>query len=156
MLRKIILVVMILALIFGFSGAALAGERVEFEELAYAPEQQVDLLGYTATGIDFASDFVTGLIERLLKTGKPGVVFAKETKATLEASILEGMLGSNWDLVGGMTLKNDEPSSFVWGFQYTGLRGKSGGIWDWFSKLNPTVYNERGHWWFGGAYTWRE
>lgn len=156
MLRKIILAVLILGLVFGFSSVALAEDRVEFEELAYAPEQQVDLLGYTATGVDLASDFVTGLIERLFKTGKPGVVFAEETKATIEASIIEGMLGSNIDLVGGMTLKNDEPSNFIWGFQYTGLRGKSGGIWDWFSKLNPTVYNERGQWWFGGAYTWRE
>ena len=153
-MKKLILAVVVLGLIFGFSGIAFAGEKVE--ELAYAPEQQVDLLGYTAIGVDLASDFVTGLIERLFKTGKPGVVFAEETKATLEASIVEGMLGSNIDLIGGMTLMNDEPSNFVWGFQYTGLRGKSGGIWDWFTKLNPTVYNERGHWWFGGAYTWRE
>jgi len=151
-MKKIIFVV-ILALMFGLvSSVALAQSQPEFEELAYVPEQRVDLLGYTASGIDLASDFVTGLIERLFKTGKPGVVFAEETKATIEASIIEGMLGSNVDLIGGMTLKNDEPSNFIWGFQYTGLRGKS----DWFSKLNPTVYNERGQWWFGGAYTWRE
>ena len=151
----LILVVAALIVTFVASGVG-AQEKVEFSELTYVPEQQVDLLGYTATGIDLASDFVTGLIERLFKTGKPGVVFAEETKATLEASIIEGMLGSNIDLIGGMTLKNDEPSNFVWGFQYTGLRGKSGGIWDWFTNLNPTIYNERGHWWFGGAYTWRE
>ena len=154
---KNIVWIVILALIFGLVPlVALAQSQPEFKKLTYVSEQQMDLLGYTATGIDLASDFVTGLIERLFRTGKPGVIFAEETKATLEASIVEGMLGSNIDLIGGMTLMNDEPSNFVWGFQYTGLRGKSGGIWDWFSKLNPTVYNERGHWWFGGAYTWRE
>jgi len=156
MLKKMVMVLVLLALTLGLSGLVLAEEKMEFEELAYAPEQQVDLLGYTATGIDLASDFVTGLIERLFKTGKPGVVFAEETKATLEASIIEGMLGSNIDLIGGMTLANDEPSNFIWGLQYTGLRGKSGGIWDWFTKLNPTVYNERGHWWLGVAVTWKE
>lgn len=158
-MKKIIWMV-ILALIFGLvSSVALAQSQPDSRELAYTPERRVDLLGYTASGIDLASDFVTGLIERLFKTGKPGVVFAEETKATLEASIIEGMLGSNVDLIGGMTLRNDEPSNFVWGFQYTGLRGKaekSGGIWLIFKDLNPAVYNERGHWWFGGAYTWRE
>jgi len=155
---KKILFVVILALIFGLlsSGIALAQSQPELNKLAYIPEQRVDLLGYTATGIDLASDFVTGLIERLFKTGKPGVVFAEETKATIEASVIEGMLGSNWDLIGGMTLANNEPSNFIWGLQYTGLRGKSGGIWDWFTKLNPTIYNERGNWWLGGAFTWRE
>lgn len=154
MLRKIILVVVILGLAFGFSSVALAGERVEFEELKLVSvrQERVDVLAYTASGLDFVSE----VIARLIKTGKPSVVFAEETKGALEVSFVEGMLGSNIDLVGGMTLKNDEPSDFIWGFQYTGLRGKSGGIWDWFSKLNPTAYNERGHWWFGGAYTWKE
>ena len=159
MFKKMVMVLVLLALALGLSGFALAEEQTEFKELAYVPEQRVNLLGYTASGIDLASDFVTGLIERLFKTGKPGVVFAEETKATLEASIIEGIWGSNVDLIGGMTLANDEPSNFIWGFQYTGLRvkaEKSAGIWLIFKDLNPTIYNERGHWWFGGAYTWRE
>lgn len=159
-MKKIIWIV-ILSLVFGLLSSGIAGaqSQSEFKELAYVPEQRVNLLNYTASGIDLASDFVTGLIERLFKTGKPGVVFAEETKATLEASIIEGILGSNVDLIGGMTLANDEPSNFIWGFQYTGLRvkaEKSAGIWLIFKDLNPTIYNERGHWWFGGAYTWRE
>ena len=154
MLRQIILVVLILGLTLGFSGAALAGETVEFEELKLTSvrQERVDVAAYTASGLDFVSE----VIARLLKTGKPSVVFAEETKGALEVSFIEGILGSNVDLVGGMTLKNDEPSNFVWGFQYTGLRGKSGGIWDIFSKLNPTVYNEQGNWWVGFAFTWRE
>ncbi|MBA7492532.1 hypothetical protein ES702_03082 [subsurface metagenome] len=154
MLRIIILAVVILGLTLGFSSLALAGERVEFEELKLASvrQERVDVLAYTASGLDFVSE----VIARLIKTGKPAVLFAEETKGALEVSFIEGMLGSNIDLVGGMTLKNDEPSNFVWGFQYTGLRGKSDGIWDIFSKLNPTVYNERGHWWLGAAFTWKE
>lgn len=155
---KKILWVAILVLVFGLiSLAARAQSQPEFGELKLTSvrQERVNLLTYTASGLDFVSE----VIARLIKTGKPSVVFAEETKAALEVSFIEGMLGSNIDLVGGMTLKNDEPSNFIWGFQYTGLREKaekSGGIWLIFSKLNPTVYNERGYWWLGGAYTWRE
>ena len=154
MKKWLIIIAVLLACVFGFAGTALAAERVEFEELRLISVQteRVNLLAYTASGLDFVSE----VIARLIKTGKPAVVFAEETKGALEVSFIEGMLGSNVDLVGGMTLKNDDPSNFVWGFQYTGLRGRSGGIWDWFTKLNPTVYNERGHWWTGFAFTWKE
>lgn len=154
MFRKMVMVLVLLALTLGLSGLALAEGKVQFKELKLTSVrvERVDVLSYTASGLDFVSE----VIARLIKTGKPSVVFAEETKGALEVSFIEGMLGSNIDLVGGMTLKNDEPSNFVWGFQYTGLRGKSGGIWDWFTKLNPTVYNERGHWWLGVAVTWKE
>lgn len=154
MLKKIVWM-MILALMFGLiSSVALAQSQPEFEELKLASVrgEQVNVLAYSASGLDFISEVVA----RLIKTGKPAVLFAEETKGALEVSFIEAMLGSNIDLVGGMTLKNEEPSNFVWGFQYTGLRGKSGGIWEIFSKLNPTVYNERGHWWLGVAFTWKE
>ena len=146
--------IVILGLMLGLAAPALAQSPVEFEELELTSvrQERVNLLTYTASGLDFISE----VIARLLKTGKPSVVFAEETKGAIEVTFVEGLLGSNVDLVGGMTLKNDEPSNFVWGLQYTGLRGKSGGIWEWFSKLNPTVYNERGHWWLGAAFTWKE
>jgi len=153
-MKKIIFVV-ILALMFGLvSSMVLAQSQPEFKELRLASVQaeRVNVLAYSASGLDFVSE----IIARLIKTGKPSVVFAEETKGALEASLIEGMLGSNFDLVGGMTLKNDEPSNFIWGIQYTGFRESSSGIWAWFSKLNPTVYNERGHWWAGIAVTWRE
>lgn len=152
-MKKIIWLV-ILGLLLGLAIPALAQSQPEFEELKLTAvrEERVNLLAYTASGLDFVSE----VIARLIKTGKPAVVFAEETKAALEVSFIEGMLGSNVDLVGGMTLKNDEPSNFVWGFQYTGLRGKLGGVWDIFTKLNPTVYNERGCWYLGAAFTWRD
>jgi len=150
----IVVAVVLATGLFLMSGIGLAGQKTEFEELKLTAvrQERVNLLAYTASGLDFVSE----VIARLIKTGKPSVVFAEETKAALEVSFIEGMLGSNVDLVGGMTLKNDEPSNFIWGFQYTGFRESSSGIWAWFSKLNPTVYNERGHWWAGIAVTWKE
>jgi len=40
--------------------------------------------------------------------------------------------------------------------QYTGLHSKSGGIWDWFSRFEPAVYNIGGEWYLGLVYEFRE
>lgn len=151
---KSIIWIVILGLMLGLAMPVLAQSRVEFEELKLTAvrQERVNLLAYTASGLDFVSE----VIAHLIKTGKPAVIFAEETKAALEVSFVEGMLGDNVDLVGGMTLQNDEPSNFIWGLQYTGLRENSSGIRAWFSKLNPTVYNEQGQWWLGGAFTWKD
>jgi len=144
------MVLVLLALALG--GAVALAEEFKELKLTSVREQPVNLLSYTASGLDFVSE----VIARLIKSGKPAVVFGEYPKAALEVTFVEGLLGSNLDLVGGMTLQNDEPSNFVWGFQYTGLRGKSGGLWDIFSKLEPTLYNEKGEWFVGVAYAWRD
>lgn len=115
-------------------------------------EEPVNLLSYTASGLDFVSEVVA----RLIKSGKPSVVFGEHVKGAVEVTFVERLLNKNVNLVGGMTLKNEEPSNFVWGFQYTGWRAKTGGVWDIFSKLEPTVYNERGEWFLGLAYAWKD
>jgi len=152
MFKKMVMVLVLLALALGLSGLALA--QTEFKELRLTSvrEEPVNLLSYTASGLDFVSEIVA----RLMKSGKPAVVFAEQLEAALEVTFVEKLLGKNVDLVGGMTLKNEEPSNFVWGIQYTGFRAKSGGIWDIFSKLEPTLYNERGQWFLGLAYAWRD
>lgn len=151
MFKKMVMVLVLLALTLGLS-VALA--QAEFKELKLTSvrEEPVNLLSYTASGLDF----VTEVVKRLVESGKPAVVFGEYPKAALEVTFVEGMLGANLDLVGGMTLKNEEPSNFVWGVKYTGLRAKIGGIWDIFSKLEPTLYNERGEWFIGVAYAWRD
>lgn len=153
-MKKMILgMILGLALILCASGVR-AEEKPEFKELRLTSvrQERVNLLAYTESGLDFVSE----IIARLIKTGKPSVLFAEETKAALEVSLVEKFLGENVDLIGGMTLKNEAPSNFIWGLQYTGLRAKTGGIWEILSKLNPTIYNERGRWWLGAAYVWRE
>lgn len=153
MLRKIILAVVVLGLVLGFSSLALAEEKVEFKELrlTYVREEPVNVLSYTQSGLDFLSEVVA----RLIKTGKPSVVFAEEITGALEVTFVERFLGRNVDLMGGATFANEEPAAFLWGLQYTGLREKSGGIWEVFSKLNPSVYNVRGNWYLGVAYEFR-
>lgn len=157
-MKKIILAMVILGLVLGlalgFSAVALAGERIEFEELRLTTvrQEKIDVLAYGSAG----GSWLAEVVRRLVESGKPSVVFTKYVKGAVEVTLVEEFLGKNVDLVGGMTLKNEEPSNFIWGLQYTGLRAKQGGIWEIVSKLNPTIYNERGQWYLGTAYVWRD
>lgn len=153
MLRKTSLVLVVLLMIGLTSTLALAEEKVEFEELRLRAvrEESVNVLVYGQSGLDFVSE----VIARLIKTGKPSVVFAEEITGGLEVTFVQEFLGRNVALMGGATFANEEPASFLWGLQYTGLRKKSGGMWDIFSKLNPSVYNVRGDWYLGVAYEFR-
>lgn len=153
MLRKIA-VMLVAGLILALAASGVgAKEKVEFEELRVSAvrEEPVNVLSYTSSGLDFVSE----VIARLIKTGKPSVVFAEEITGALEVTFVEEFLGRHIALMGGATFTNEEPASFLWGFQYTGLREKSGGIWEMFSKLNPSVYNVRGDWYLGVAYEFR-
>ena len=154
MLKKIVLMTVILGLILGFSGLVLAEERIEFKEfrLTSVRQEKIDVLAYGAAG----GSWLAEVVRRLIESGKPSVVFAEHVKGAVEVTFVEEFLGKNVDLIGGMTLRNEEPSNFVWGLQYTGLRAKEGGVWEIFSKLNPTIYNERGEWFVGVAYAWRD
>jgi len=155
MLKKIVLALVILGLVLGFSGMALAEEKVEFEELRLTAvrEEPVDVLRWGGSGLDFLAE----ALARLIKTGKPSVAFGEEITGALEVTFVDGFLGRNVDLMGGATFANEEPAAFMWGLQYTGLKEKaeSGGIWLIFSKLNPSVYNVGGMWYLGAGYEFR-
>jgi len=154
MFKKMVMVLVLLALTLGVSGLALAEERVEFRELKLTSvrEEPINLPSYTASGLDFVSE----VIARLLKSGQPAVVFGETTKAAIEVTLWEKLIGLNINLVGGMTLQEGERSEFVIGVKYTGMTERTGGIWDIFSKFEPTVYNIEGQWFIGLSYDWRE
>lgn len=153
-MKKIILMIVILGLVFGFSGIALAGERVEFEELRLTTvrEEKINVLKYGAT----LGGWLEEVVKKLVESGEPSVVFKEQITPALEVTLIEGFLHRNVNLVGGATFENDEPVDFVWGGKYTGLKEKSGGIWDWFSKIQPAVYNVRGQWFLALVYIWRD
>jgi len=141
MFKKMVMVLVLLALTLGLSGIAMAGEKT-------------DALSATVTGLDWVSD----LTSRLIENGEPAVVFGKNVEAALKTSLVENFLGKPFDIVAGMTLANDEPSNFIWGVEYTGWTEKSGGdggIWGIFSQIKIGAYNERGEWKAGLAYVWR-
>ena len=139
MFKKMVMVLMVLALTLGLSGIAMAGEKV-------------DALSATATGLDWVSN----LVSRLIESGEPAVVFEEQTKAAVKVTLVEGFVLEHLNIIGGATLVNDEAANFVWGIEYTGWTEKSEGIWNIFSQLKPGIYNEKGEWFLGVAYAWRD
>ena len=152
MLKKIVLVVVILGLVLGFSGMALAEERVEFEELRLTAvrAEPVDVPRYVEAQVDFWAE----VIARLLKTGKPNAIFGEEAFG-LEVTVEEGLIWDKLNWVAGFTFLNEEPSKFFTGFQYTGLTEWEGGIWEIFKRCEPTLYLIEGDWYFGIGYEFR-
>lgn len=152
-MKKIILAMVILGLVFGFSSLAFAGERVEFEELRLTTvrEEKINVLKYGAT----LGSWVEEVVKKLVESGEPGVAFKEQITPMLEVTLMEGFLHRNVNLIGGATFENDEPMDLVWGGKYTGLKEKSGGIWDWFSTVQPGVCNVRGEWFLILTYAWR-
>jgi len=153
MLKKMVLMLVVLGLVLGFSSLALAEQKIEFSELRLTSvrQEKIDVFGYAVAG----GNWLAEVVRRLVLSGKPSVVFAEEITGALEVTFVDGFLGRNVDLMGGATFANEEPVAFIWGFQYTGLREKSGGIWDIVSKFNPSAYNVRGSWYLGAAYEFR-
>ena len=153
-MKKLILAVVILGLVLGFSGIAFAEEKTEFKELRLTSvrEEKIDMLRYGAA----LGGWLEEVVKRLVKSGEPGVVFKREITPTLEVTLIEGFLHKNINLVGGATFEDDEPVDLVWGGKYTGFKGKSGGIWDWFAKAQPAAYNVRGQWFLALIYAWKE
>jgi len=154
MFKKMVMVLVLLALTLGVSGFALAEERTEFKELRLTSvrEEKIDVLSYGAA----LGSWLDEVVRRLVESGEPGVVFKEEITPALEVTLVEGFLHKNVNLIGGATFENDEPVNFVWGAKYTGLKEKSGGIWDWFSKIQPGICNERGQWFIVLSYVWRD
>jgi len=141
MFKKMVIVLVLLALVLGLSGLAMAREKV-------------DALSATATGLDWVSDFVS----RLIASGEPAVVFGKHAQGAVKVSLVEGFLLEHLNITGGLTLANEEPANGFWGFEYTGWteKSESGGIWKILSEIKIGACNERGHWMFIIGYVWRE
>jgi len=135
--------------------AALPAERVEYEglRLTTIEREPINFLSYGASGLDWLAK----IAQKLVESGEPAVVFGEQVEAALEVTFWDGILGSNWNLTGGATLINEEPSNAMWGFKYTGWtdNAEAEGIWKWFTELQPAAYNIRGQWYLALAYKWR-
>jgi len=152
MLKRIILAVVVLGLVFGFSSLALAEEKLEFKELGLTSVrvEPVDVPRYVGAQVDFWSEVVA----KLLKTGKPFAVFGEEAFG-LEVTAKQGLIWDKLDWVVGFTFVNEERGKFVTGLQYTGLTEFEGGIWEIFKRCEPTLYLIEGNWYFGIGYEFR-
>jgi len=154
MIRKIVLALVVLGLVMGFSGLALAEEKIEFEELRIASvrEGPPDVPRVVEAQVNFWAEVVAGL----LRTGKPFAAFGEETFFGLEVTAKEELFWDKLDLVMGFTFRNEERGKFMIGTQYTGLATFEGGIWEIFKRCDLTAYLIEGDWYLGIGYEFRE
>jgi len=152
MLKKMVLMLVVLGLVLGFSGMALAEQKVEFLELQVASvrEGPVDVPRVVEAQVNFWAEVIAGL----LRTGKPFAAFGEETSFGLEVTAKEGLFWDKLDLVTGFTFLNEERGKFMVGAQYTGLRNLEfeGGIWKIFKRCDVTGYLIEGELYLGIGY----
>lgn len=153
MLKKMVLMLVVLGLVLGFSSPlALAQEKAEFPELrlVYVREEPVNVPRYVEAQVDFWAEVVA----RLLKTGKPNVVFNKTEAFGFEVTVVEGVLWDKIDVVTGFTMKNEERGKFLVGVELNMGEGASG-IWKIFQRFRPAVYLAEGDICWGFSYEFR-
>jgi len=152
MLKKFILAVVVLGLVLGFSSLAFAEEKLEFKELGLTSvrAEPVDVPRYMEAQVDFWAE----VLARLLKTGKPNVVFNKAEAFGFEVTVVEGALWEKIDVVAGFTMKNEERGKFLVGVELNIGEGTTG-IWEIFQRFRPAVYLAEGDICWGFTYEFR-
>jgi len=145
MKRKFLIGLLIVALSLFCFGIATANESqlIQTEQIKSQP---VNLAIYIDNQIDYWAEILT----RLLKTGKPIILFGEGVSKTgLSITAIENILMDKANLVIGTTILNDEPAQFFWGIEVDiELSGTLGEI---FSRFKPAIYVVDGKflWGFG-------
>ena len=145
MKKGIVGILLVMVLVFsGVSVAQTPTLEVAGQEMAEAVrENPVNI----ATYIDSQIDYWTEILARLLKTGKPMLMFDEGTERVgLSATAIENVFMDKANLVIGWTLMNEEPAQFFYGVEVNvELSGVLGEI---FSRFKPAVYV------VGGEFLW--
>ena len=145
MKKGIVGILLVMVLVFsGVSVAQTPTLEVAGQEMAEAVrENPVNI----ATYIDSQIDYWAEILARLLKTGKPMLMFDEGTERVgLSATAIENVFMDKANLVIGWTLMNEEPAQFFYGVEVNvELSGVLGEI---FSRLRPAVYV------VGGEFLW--
>jgi len=130
-----------------FPMQAVAQEELIRTELIRA--EPVDVIRY----LDAQVDYLAEIIARLIKTGKPVLLFINGNRVGAEITLVENMPKRNFNLVGGWTIENNEPSKFFWGIEYE--LPLTGETWKVFKRLRPAIYNCEGKWYWGFSFELR-
>lgn len=119
--------------------------------------QPVDFAAYVRGGIDY----ITEILSRLLKTGKPALLFLEPIQVGIECIFFESFLIGNLDLVGGLMLgegsqeidiPEDWKDRLYGGIEYEIPISDAQGI---FSRLKIGGYGSKAGFCFGIAFELR-
>lgn len=149
MAKKGLILLMVMTLSFLFSSAVLAGELVNLQKVR---ERPVNVLEYTEVAIDVGGM----MLANFLKTTNPLGIYNVELKQGLSGvklNLIEEFLHPKLNLVGGLTLKNEEPSHVLFGLELKlKLKGDLGRV---LSKFRPGIYWCDNKWWLGASLSLR-
>lgn len=145
--KKILILLLALALsLCMFSSAALAEELVNLQKIK---ERPVNVLEYADVGAILFANFLKtmnplGMYNIKLKHGLSGV----------KLNLIEEFLHPKLNLIGGWTLKNQEPSHVLFGVELKlELKGDLGRA---ISKFKPLICWSNDKWWIGLSLTLRK
>lgn len=130
-------IVVCLVLLLMLTQTAIASEQKLIDSVAIRTEP-VDILRYVDGGIDYLAE----ILARLMKTGKPALLFNNGARAGAEVTVAEDTPWKNFNIVAGMTIVNEEVSQFFWGVEYEVTL--VGGMWEMFKRFRPGVYSRHG------------
>lgn len=149
MAKKGLIVLMVMALSFLFISVAPAGELVNLQRVR---ERPVNVLEYAEVGIDVGGT----MLANFLKTTNPLGIYNLELKrghSGVKLNLIEEFLHPKLNLVGGLTLKNKEPSHVLFGLELKlKLKGDLGRV---LSKFRPGIYWCDDKWWLGASLSLR-
>lgn len=149
MAKKGLILLMIVALSLLFSSIASAEELVNLQEIR---EEPVNVLEYAEVGIKTSITVGAVMFAKLLKTMNPVGIYNMKLEHGLggaRINLVEEFIHPKLNLVGGVTLKNEEPSQVLFGLELKlKFKGDLGAA---LSKFCPGVYWCDGRWWFGAS-----
>lgn len=130
--RKFGLSFLVVTLALSFCLIPALAQEEELIRTEAIQSEPINAMRYMSSG----ADYVWEIFSRILESGKPVLVFNGEPEGGLTATLFENSPKENFNLVGGWTILNDQPSKFFWGFEYE-VTIADGTI---FQKLRPAIY----------------
>lgn len=148
--KKGLILLMVIALSFLLISVALAEELVNLQKIR---ERPVNILEYAEVGIDVGGM----MLSNFLKTTNPLGIYNVKLKHGLSGvklNLIEEFLHPKLNLIGGLTLKNKEPSHVLFGLELKlKLKGDLGKV---LSKFRPGIYWCDDKWWLGASLELRD
>lgn len=130
--RKFGLSLLVVALALSFCLMPAFAQEEELIRTEAIRSEPISVMRYVSSG----ADYVWEIFSRLLESGKPVLIFNGEPEGGLSATFIENSPKENFNLVGGWTILDDQPTKFFWGFEYE-VAMAEGTI---FQKLRPAIY----------------
>ena len=145
--KKVLILVMVMAMALSFLLCPIVSAQ-ELVNLQKVRERPVNVLEYVEVGIDVGGT----MLSNFLKTTNPLGIYNVKLKHGLSGvklNLIEKFLHPKLNLVGGLTLKNKEPSHVLFGLELKlKLKGDLGRV---LSKFRPGIYWCDDKWWLGAS-----